>query len=243
MVIAGYAHSCGVTTSGAGYCWGSNGSGALGNGTTTSSNVPVVVSGGHVFASISPGRVFSCGLTTAGQAYCWGTNVEGELGDGGTTPRTTPIAVSGQLTFAQISAGGFHACGLTTGGQAYCWGWNAFGQLGIGSAGSLSNTPRAVAGGLTFASLSAGNRHTCGVTTAGVGYCWGDNSNDMLGTGLTTTTSAPELVAGGLSWAAISAGRFHTCGVTTAGAAYCWGAGGAIGDGTSQGRPVPTRVF
>ena len=189
------------------------------------------------------GTARSASLTIAGQAYCWGTNVEGELGDGGATSRSTPVAVSGQLTFAQISAGGFHACGLTTGGQAYCWGWNAFGQLGIGSAGSSSNTPRAVAGGLTFASLSAGNRHTCGVTPAGVGYCWGDNANNILGTGLTTTTWAPELVAGGLSWAAISAGRFHTCGVTTAGAAYCWGAAGAIGDGTNQGRGVPTRVF
>ena len=242
-VIAGYAHSCGVTTSGAGYCWGSNGIGELGNGTTTSSPVPVPVSGGLVFASISPGRVFSCGLTTAGKAWCWGSNSSGELGDGTTTPRTTPVAVSGQLTFALVSAGGFHACGLTTGGQAYCWGWNELGQLGSGGPGVISNTPQLVGGGLTFATLSAGNRHTCGVTPAGVGYCWGDNFQGMLGDGSTDNSSAPLPVAGGLSWATISAGRFHTCGVTTTGAAYCWGAGTAIGDGTNQGKMVPTRVF
>lgn len=242
-VIAGYAHSCGVATSGAGYCWGSNGVGELGNGTTTSSSVPVLVFGGLVFASISPGRVFSCGLTTAGKAYCWGTNFQGELGDGTSTPRTIPTPVSGQLTFALVSAGGFHACGLTTGGQAYCWGWNEFGQLGKGDFGSFSNTPRAVGGGLTFASLSAGNRHTCGVTPAGVGYCWGDNFLGTLGDGSENTSAAPVPVAGGLSWATISAGRFHTCGVTTTGAAYCWGAGNAIGDGTNQGKLVPTRVF
>jgi len=242
-VIAGYAHSCGVTTSGAGYCWGSNGLGELGNGTTTSTNVPVQVSGGLAFAAISPGRVFSCGLTTAGKAYCWGTNVEGELGDGSATQRTSPVAVLGQHTFALVSAGGFHACGLTTGGQAYCWGWNDHGQLGNAAAGTSSTSPRAVVGGLTFVTLSAGNRHTCGVTAAGVGYCWGDNGNGTLGTGGFDPSSAPAPVAGGLSWATISAGRFHTCGVTTTGAAYCWGAGGPLGDGTDLGRPVPTRVF
>ena len=242
-VVAGYAHSCGVTSSGAGHCWGSNGLGELGNGTTTSSNVPVLVSGGLVFASISPGRVFSCGLTTAGKAYCWGSNFQGELGDGTTTDRAIPAPLSGQLTFALVSAGGFHACGLTTGGLAYCWGWNEFGQLGSGGPGGSSLTPRLVDGGLTFATLSVGNRHTCGVTPAGVGYCWGENFTGMLGTGTTSNSSAPAPVAGGLIFATISAGRFHSCGVTTTGAAYCWGGGGAIGDGTDLGRLVPTRVF
>jgi alpha-tubulin suppressor-like RCC1 family protein len=242
-VIAGYAHSCGVTTGGAGYCWGAGGLGELGNGTTISSPVPVPVSGGLAFASISPGRSFTCGLTTAGKAYCWGSGSSGQLGDGTLTSQPIPVAVSSQLTFALVSAGGFHACGLSTGGQAYCWGWNEFGQLGGGGPGGFSTTPQPVGGGLTFATLSAGNRHTCGVTTAGVGYCWGDNLNGMLGTGIQINSSVPAPVAGGLSWAAISAGRFHSCGVTTAGVAYCWGAAGALGDGTNQGRVVPTRVF
>lgn len=241
-VIAGYGHTCGVTTGGAGYCWGFNGSGELGNGTLTNGNVPVAVAGGLNFSSISPGRVFTCGLTTAGAAYCWGLNGDGELGDGTTTSRFSPVAVSGQLSFAMVSAGGFHACGLTSGGLAYCWGQNLYGQQGSSPASS-SSTPRPVSGGLTFAMLSAGNRHTCGVTTAGVGYCWGDNSTGMLGNGTTNLSSAPVAVAGGLVFATISAGRFHSCGVTTVGAGYCWGGGGALGDGTTQSRLVPTRVF
>lgn len=242
-VIAGYSHSCAVASSGAAHCWGLNGDGELGNGNQTQSNIPVVVSGGLSFASISPGRLFTCGMTTAGKAHCWGDNFQGQLGDGTTTSRSTPVPVSGQLTFALVSAGGFHACGLTTGGVAYCWGWNEFGQLGSGGPGGFSSTPRPVDGGLTFATLSAGNRHTCGVTPAGAGYCWGENFSGMLGTGTTNNSSVPEPVAGGLTFATISAGRFHSCGVTTAGTAYCWGGGGAIGDGTNQGRLVPTRVF
>ncbi len=243
-VIAGYSHTCGVTTGGAGYCWGINSSGELGNPTLTQGNVPVpvAVAGGLNFASISPGRIFTCGLTTAGAAYCWGTNGNGELGDGTTTSRSSPVLVSGSLGFAMVSAGGFHACGLTSGGLAHCWGQNLYGQLGS-SPTSSSSTPRPVSGGLTFAMLSAGNRHTCGVTAAGVGYCWGDNSPGMLGNGTTTSSSSPVAVSGGLTFATISAGRFHSCGVTTVGAAYCWGGSGALGDGTTQSRLVPTRVF
>lgn len=42
---AGLSHSCAVNAAGAVYCWGSNGSGALGNNSTSASNTPVQVSG------------------------------------------------------------------------------------------------------------------------------------------------------------------------------------------------------
>jgi alpha-tubulin suppressor-like RCC1 family protein len=101
-----------------------------------------------------------------------------------------------------------------------------------------------VVGDITFATLSVGNRHNCGVSTAGVAYCWGDNVNGNLGNGTTTSSSTPVIVAGGLTFASVSAGRFHTCGVTTDGAAYCWGQNGSgeLGDGTTVRRLVPVRV-
>lgn len=203
---AGWVHVCGVTTGGTAYCWGRNDFGQLGTGdsiATDSPTTPVAVAGGLTFAMVSAGDELTCGVTTSGAAYCWGDDTYGELGNGSTTWGSNgPVAVSGGLTFVSVSAGRTHACGVTTGGTAYCWGLNADGELGIPAAPSqqcgypCSRTPVAVSGGLKFAMISAGNYHTCGMTTDGVAYCWGDNVDGQLGDGSNASTSTPTRVAG-----------------------------------------------
>lgn len=128
-------HVCGVTTLGAAYCWGDNGSGQLGVGDSTNRSSPVLVTGGLSFGAVSAGNSndYTCGLTSGGAAYCWGYNGDGELGINSTAKSLTPAAVSGGLTFTAVSAGGQHACALTAGGVAYCWGDNSSGQLGDGT--------------------------------------------------------------------------------------------------------------
>lgn len=100
-------------------------------------------------------------------------------------------------------------------------------------------------GGLTFATLTAGGDHTCGLTAGGVAYCWGSNGNGELGDASTTTRTAPVAVAGGLTFTRLAAGGFHnTCGITNGGAAYCWGRNslGQLGDGSIIDRTSPTAV-
>jgi alpha-tubulin suppressor-like RCC1 family protein len=58
--------------------------------------------------------------------------------------------------------------------------WADQGQLGIGTTQS-SASPVAVLGGLTFANLTVGGFHSCGVTTTSVAYCWGSNEHFALG--------------------------------------------------------------
>lgn len=229
LSAGGIRQTCGLTAGGTAYCWGDGEYGQLGNGATANNYTPGAVSGGLTFASISVGIVHTCALTTAGAAYCWGDNFAGELGNNSITSSSTPVAVSGGLTFATVTAGEAYTCGLTIGGAAYCWGDNESGQLGngglTGGAGFRKYlTPVPVSGGLTFASVSGGYFHTCGLTTGGAAYCWGTNDSGDLGIGGIYYDSLPQAVTGGLTFAAVSAGlSAHTCGLATGGAAYCWG--------------------
>jgi alpha-tubulin suppressor-like RCC1 family protein len=154
--------------------------------------------------SISAGSFHTCGVTTTGQAYCWGFNEWGQLGDGtrSTSPSPTPTAVVGGLNFASISVGNLHTCGITTTGQAYCWGNGVGGRLGDGTTTDRRLTPTAVAGGLNFASISAGGAHTCGTTPTGQAYCWGTGAYGTLGNGTTADRLTPTAVGGGLTFAA-----------------------------------------
>lgn len=96
MVSSSFSFSCGITTSGAAWCWGTNTWGQLGNGTTTDSRVPVPVSGGLTFALVSVGTTYACGITTGGVAYCWGNNDSGQLGNGSSVGGSVPVRVAGQ---------------------------------------------------------------------------------------------------------------------------------------------------
>ena len=138
-VSAGVSHTCGITESGAAYCWGRNAEGQLGNGSSTTATTPVPVSGGIDFAGISVGAFDSCGWTAEGAAYCWGMNHRGQIGDGTTENRSTPTLVSGGIKFVSLAAGGVHNCGLTASGALYCWGANRDGQLGVGPTAETCN--------------------------------------------------------------------------------------------------------
>lgn len=263
-VSAGYAHTCALSESGGAWCWGSNGSGELGDGTTTSRSSPTPVAPGLTFVSIIAGERHTCGLTTAGDAWCWGGAAVGGggfgLGDGTTTFSKVPVLVGPgmNLAFAQLSAGADHSCGVTTDGTGYCWGLNTnVGQIGDGTT-THALVPVLVGPGLglVFSSIDAGEgafgHFTCGVTTDGRAWCWGNSTVfGWLGDGSVPGDPTygfslwPVQVGPGmdLSFSVVDAGAAHACGLTTSGAAYCWGANGTgqLGNGVADfpvGQPL-----
>lgn len=246
-ITTGAFHTCGLTVAGAAYCWGLNHYGALGSGNFEDSWRPVAVTGGLAFTKIEAGSHQTCGLTSAGSAYCWGSTRLSPFDIVIPVSKASPAAVAGGISFATLSSGGSHTCGLTADGAAYCWGENAAGQLGVGESVTTSATPLPVNGGLTFASISAGESHTCAVARNGHLYCWGWNFDNQLGNGIPTAlSSTPTAVASSLSFTITGAARAHTCAIDASSVTYCWGrnSAGQIGLGTITAElfATPQRV-
>ena len=248
VVAVGDAHTCAITEGGEAYCWGFNGHGQLGNGTTDQASSPVRVSSSLVFRTISAGRRQTCGITAAGDAYCWG---EGPIGSGSAEQSLNPVKVFGGLQFASLETGGEHTCGVTDNGEAYCWGRNFAGQLGDGT--TIDRLlPTRVASEQQFVTIavgksSAGNGHhpfTCATTASQEVYCWGFNDLGQLGNGTQTHSVLPVRVSGERVFDSVSAGFYSACGLS-GGRAYCWGSNfaGRLGVGhTAPAVTTPTEV-
>ncbi len=231
--------NCGITSTGRTFCWGDNAYGAVGDGTTTNRNVPVPVAGGLSFAMTSSfvtpyNGAHTCGATVGGAGYCWGT---GYVGDGTTSTHAVPWSTGFGASINEVANGWAHTCVVAADSSAYCWGRDDFGQLGINGTFNALNpvlSPVKVVGGLAFQNVSAGYFHTCGITTGGTVYCWGENNYGQLGIGNTKNDSIPRSVA--VNFASVSVGFSHTCALATGGAAYCWGynADGEVGTGSTS---------
>lgn len=227
-IAAGSWHTCALTDPGGVKCWGSNGSGILGNGETDNRRTPVDVVGlDNGVTAIATGYYQTCALTTAGGVKCWGANGSGNVGDGTTTDRLTPVDVVGLGSdVTAIDSGAMHTCARTTAGGVKCWGSNSRGQVGDGTEVAKSSPVDVVGLGNGVAAIGIGRSHSCAVTTTGEVKCWGDNGQDQLGDSTGGIQRTPADVAGlNGSAAVISAGSSNTCILTTSGDIKCWGAG------------------
>jgi alpha-tubulin suppressor-like RCC1 family protein len=215
-----------------------------GTGTFTASGQPYFTYAG---TQLGADKVLSPGEASAAQTWQFAMNGAASFVFTVYVQAAVPSRSGAYLYLASVAPGGSHACGLTAAGQAYCWGQGTYGQLGDGL-GTLHLVPTPVAqpAGVAFASLSAGLRHTCGVTTAGQVMCWGFNQFGELGDGSGQDHLSPVFAAtpAGVKFKAVSVGQGHTCALSEAGTAYCWGSNGygQLGDGTNVMRTTPVPV-
>ena len=261
QILAGGSHTCAFGSNNKVYCWGSNGNGALGNGTTINlSRTPVAVAQGHIpddvtIQQISTNYSHTCTLGSNNEAYCWGWNYYGQLGDstsGSVNNKNTPVAVAqghipDDVTIQRISAGNSHTCALDSDDKAYCWGYNYYGQLGDETSGGDASkiTPIAVSQGnlpdnAVIQQIVVGTYHTCALDLTGQAYCWGYNYHGQLGDETTIDRVAPVAVAQGhipdnVTIKQLSTVGHFVCALGSDNKVYCWGdnSHGQLGDGTS----------
>jgi len=141
---------------------------------------------------IIAGGFHTCAVTSAGGVKCWGVNGVGQLGDNTTIERNTPVNVVGLSSGVKaISAGVAHTCALTTAGAVKCWGANWYGGLGDSSNTDRWTPVNVVGLSSGVKAISAGNTHTCALTSVGVAKCWGGNSAGQVGDNTNTDRWTP----------------------------------------------------
>jgi len=139
-IAAGGNHSLVLCSDGTVATWGLNGSGQLGNGTTTLQTKPVAVStagvlNGKFVRMIAAGDSHSLALCSDGTTASWGLNTSGQLGTGNNTQSSVPVMVNdtGVLngkSVSMVSAGVSHSIAHCTDGTVATWGANSNGELG-----------------------------------------------------------------------------------------------------------------
>ncbi|MBG0738648.1 hypothetical protein IV500_04335 [Paeniglutamicibacter antarcticus] len=157
-LTAGTFHTCAIAD-GTAWCWGNDGKGELGDGTTNNRSRPVKVAGlaGKTITTIASGYGHTCAAADDG-VWCWGENSSGQLGDGTTANQSTPVKVTGLngKKITSLATGYAHTCALSD-GETWCWGFNGFGQLGDGTTTNRSQPVKAAGmAGKSVTALSAG---------------------------------------------------------------------------------------
>ena len=229
-VDTGRQFTCALVSNSTVQCWGLGSSGQLGNGSSTSSSTPVMVSGITTATSVSTGDQHACATLSSGSIQCWGLGTSGQLGNGSSVSSLIPVTVTGISNATSVSAGGFHTCATLASGGIRCWG--ASQRLGDGSTTNRSS-PVNVSSISNAVSVSAGDSHSCATLSTGQIRCWGVGSAGQLGNGSTSFAATPVTVSGISSASSVVAESNATCAILQDGTVRCWGFVGWSGGGTS----------
>ncbi len=234
-------HFCAIVAGGESRCWGGNGAGQLGDGTSGGSkSTPVTVcQPGGAACPKSSGATFvvggdghTCAIFAGDKVACWGSNNAGELGRPSSASDKDPDFVTPSFTAKYLTAGNQATCAVDTAGVVHCWGSNNLGALGNGSAsGSTSPGPVCTKqdcsthlGGAI--GVSTYDESTCAVANGAV-KCWGTNFGGQLGDGNATASqnyAATSAIASGAAYVASGGGAHFAIVVDGANRDLrCWG--------------------
>ncbi|MFB1489357.1 MULTISPECIES: fibronectin type III domain-containing protein [unclassified Thiocapsa] len=235
-ISGAWVHSLAIKTDGSLWTWGGNGSGQLGDGTTTNRWRPAPVLAD--VAAAAAGQDHTIALKSNGSVWTWGRNNAGQLGDGTFTDQLTKVQVMSGV--AAIWAAQWGSRALSTTRSLWLWGDNGFGQIGDGTYNARSNPVQVLT---NVVAVGAGKFHTLAAKTDRSLWAWGLNSCGQLGDGTTMSRSSPLQVMTNVIDAA--AGSNHSLALRTDGSLWAWGNNffGQLGDGTTTESWSPVQIM
>lgn len=208
-----YNYSLALTTFGHVLTWGYNGSGQLGTGFATASEIPVRVKlpRGTTVTAVANGGYHALALTSTGQIMAWGNGGFGELGNGNHYSSLSPVMVKlpPGVKAVAIAAGSQHSMALTSSGEVLAWGRGNFGQLGnAGTANRYLPVRVHIPASDRVTTVSAGGGFSLALTSTGQVLAWGHNVFGQLGDGTQVNADVPMgvLIPAGLIAVALAAG-------------------------------------
>ena len=193
-ISAGIDFTCALLDNGDISCWGDNSYGILADGTTTSSNAPIVVnhSAGNRPVSIASSGKSVCAIMENGSVRCWGKSYTVQSSGGTVTNGSVEIAIPTGRTAVEIDGTAWHTCVILDNASMNCWGVNTHGQWGDGSCSSVSagsgctgtdsNTPVHTQLSGSAIAIAAGTDSTCALLANYDLQCWGSQSGEFDGT-------------------------------------------------------------
>ena len=180
---------------------GANGTGQLGDGTSTNRTTPVQVAGLSNVAQIAAGEEFSLARKEDGTIWAWGINFNGQLGPGGGnmdfSAHPNAVQVTGLPSgMTEIAAGRAFCLAVAGDGTIWSWGNNSNRQLGQGTDISQNPIPKQIPNFGNVVTVSGGNSHSVALKTDGSVWTWGSNHEGALGDGTLDNRFAPVRVTG-----------------------------------------------
>lgn len=245
---SGSKHVLALKSDGTVLAWGGNGSGSLGDGTTTNRLTPITVPGITRAIAVHAAEDHSLAVLENGTVLSWGANGMGQLGDDTISSALTPVQVAGLGVgsgVVQLATGFTHSLALKSDGTVLGWGDNNVGQLGPGVPAGAQPIPVRVTGlPGNVIKVAASNSFSAALLGDGTVLAWGVNNNFQLGNGTTVNNPTPGPVTGATGVVDISLGGGWGLALKSDGTMLAWGnnQSGQLGTGTTAQAPTAVPI-
>lgn len=243
-VFAGENVGAYIKTDGSLWMWGTNASGRIGDGTSTSKSSPVQVFGGQKWLSVAMAKDSTVAIRADRTLWGWG-GYSWFLPGNALSFHSSPVQIlAGSTGWKEVEVDNTNgvAAAIKTDGTLWTWGADSFGGLGHNTLASSSSPAQIFGGGTNWKNVTVRFGGGTAIKTDGTLWSWGYNSAGELGDNTTVQKSSPvQTIAGGTNWKqVVTPGQEINGGMVLAlktdGTLWTWG--GRFGATASFSSPV-----